>query len=967
MASFDYDTITSLYTSGGVLQNQATYTPFTRGIIVQLRNDIDTLGEILSQTGANWTSNNYDWTHGDRWSVDADKYIFLDYITEMRSAVEDLATTAGTGAPSWTIATVNPIGIRGKTATISGSVVTDTTKDFTNVTNSTDYFRLQNGTGSTPAAYLITGHTATTLTLTSAPGDSVAGDIEYEVYLDARKSDYTPFKKTLITDLHTEVLVIADDVGTFRYYADSVNGDDTTGDGSRGNPYETWDKCATQCNSTAGNIFLFNGDYTIDSGANRIQQNDITIQGQSTDSVTISAVGTNTLTDGAITGCVINNLMLDNLVALNSTSMTLNNVIGTRSISGDRIRFLSSGTWTMNHCTLLGGDSGTSNGVLLDGSGTLTMNDCLSFDLSNAITSTGGTITTNYCAFNEVTTKHSGAGSFTNNNEVTTAVLAIKNKDTGRLLYTSDVINEASDGFDVGAYPDGRYDYSSVVSDSLTVAESDSVKITVPLGDSFTLDETDDRHAFTTTMNLSVDMFLGGIFESDKNGNISYVDSVDMATYGGTNWQMWVDMGWNNDEVSVENLDFIYNGAALDVSFDNTGGDTCEVHIAVDDGVTDYTSIVWWKNNTVTAAKSVNTEYAIDCTLGTLTGNEWGSLYTNTAQSATGVNHEELDITLKVRVYNTNSDQWSELVTVTKTYSFHTWLGTFMYWADCPRQVDDAYANHANYLAQPYHTSTSAYTLPDGTDWLDDGRRWAYNPLFKADIYHNMAIWNDGTHQAAPPASGAINDAYMMWYRKGNTIASTPSDAFIAKDARIFAMLFAGIGSNFGNYSSGTLFADMTAQVSDSGSASIANPPMSGGSEVRYTHFRKVVLRTDMVDHLSFGALMVRMPSGELMMWDMSWGHFRVLSEGATSYQFLAPVTNWNGWLTETGSQDLYFVSKDANQAAPYLYEFGEIPYPGDWSYQEYYVNTDAFGVYNHGDVSKKAVIAQDGGITPAW
>lgn len=71
--------------------------------------------------------------------------------------------------------------ITGTTATSSGSVLTQSGGDFSTVTDNVDYLHVLSGTSVTTGIYLITSHTATTLTVNNALGTSVAGNIVYYV------------------------------------------------------------------------------------------------------------------------------------------------------------------------------------------------------------------------------------------------------------------------------------------------------------------------------------------------------------------------------------------------------------------------------------------------------------------------------------------------------------------------------------------------------------------------------------------------------------------------------------------------------------------------------------------------------------------------------------------------------------------------------------------------------------------
>lgn len=72
--------------------------------------------------------------------------------------------------------------LSGSTATTSGSVLTGgTSTPFTNVVDNVDYVRIFSGTGVTVATYLITSHTADTLTVNNSLGTSSAGDVVFAI------------------------------------------------------------------------------------------------------------------------------------------------------------------------------------------------------------------------------------------------------------------------------------------------------------------------------------------------------------------------------------------------------------------------------------------------------------------------------------------------------------------------------------------------------------------------------------------------------------------------------------------------------------------------------------------------------------------------------------------------------------------------------------------------------------------
>lgn len=71
--------------------------------------------------------------------------------------------------------------VRGTTATTSGTVLTDSSANFSNVVDGQDFVYIVSGTGITAGQYKITAHTATTLTLDIAPGTSATADKIYQV------------------------------------------------------------------------------------------------------------------------------------------------------------------------------------------------------------------------------------------------------------------------------------------------------------------------------------------------------------------------------------------------------------------------------------------------------------------------------------------------------------------------------------------------------------------------------------------------------------------------------------------------------------------------------------------------------------------------------------------------------------------------------------------------------------------
>ncbi len=95
-------------------------------------------------------------------------------VTNIVKGPSDIALT-----PSFTSVTQ----LTGATATTSGSVLTQSGADFSNVVDNQDVVYLVSGTGVTTGIYMITGHTTTTLTLHAAPGTSAVADKVWQITL----------------------------------------------------------------------------------------------------------------------------------------------------------------------------------------------------------------------------------------------------------------------------------------------------------------------------------------------------------------------------------------------------------------------------------------------------------------------------------------------------------------------------------------------------------------------------------------------------------------------------------------------------------------------------------------------------------------------------------------------------------------------------------------------------------------
>lgn len=93
-------------------------------------------------------------------------------VTNWNKGTSDLAINPGF---------VGATQITGTTATTSGSVLTQSGGDFSTVEDNRDYLHVVSGTGVTVGRYLISSHTATTLTVNNALGTSSGGDVVYFV------------------------------------------------------------------------------------------------------------------------------------------------------------------------------------------------------------------------------------------------------------------------------------------------------------------------------------------------------------------------------------------------------------------------------------------------------------------------------------------------------------------------------------------------------------------------------------------------------------------------------------------------------------------------------------------------------------------------------------------------------------------------------------------------------------------
>jgi hypothetical protein len=955
----DYDSITLLYDTSGdvIVANKGTYTHITDEIILALREDVDYLGELRSMTGSNWTSNNFDWEKGTTIAlpqINNKTQHWLSYITDLRTACEELYTDASLGSPTWTISTANlkPLYEHGETATTSSSVLTQSGADFTQVTNGTDYVYITSGTGVTPGFYLVNSHTTTTLTLNTDPGDSATGDIVFTVSLAGNAATYADVrKKSLYTDVRTALIAVGN--ATF-IYVDSANGNDTTGDGTKGNPYKTWDKAATVCNATPTNIYFEAGTYSFTTTA--LTANNVLVQGSALGDVTFKAErydpGPIYMFNGA-TGITVENIKFltsfletpdtHNRHFLDCTNLTINECIFTykgTSQSWCSWIYNANGT-TLNHVTYMGHDKANDGLYLRNVTGTVTLNDVIFYDFDNSIelASCTGTINENNCGFYLYNAQHevTGVGTPTvNQTDVLTSDPEISSVDSAYLSDSSPYIDQATDNFDIGGYKNGPYNQFETVSETITCTEPSVI----------------DRHAETIlepmpvndqlqeiNMNVSIDMFLGGIFESSTGGVITYLDKTD---------------SFLTNITSAVNTDFTYNGASLDVSFDNAGGDNCKVYIAVDDGTSQqYDKAWWWVLNADYSAASTTDEYAIDIWNECVTNDEFGKLWSFSTVTADGVNDQQADISINVRVHNTVTDQWSELVTASKTYNFNDFNKTMYYCADNPRAVDSEYANHANYYAQPYHTGTTKYTRPDGVDWVDDDRLYAYSPSLKI-----MALLQETSF--ATGAGAPSSNVYDEW--KDRQIGGSLPLAYNV--VRSAMCIFSGVFVNFGNWNNASnhCFDNSTPtvlqQARDNGVATLLDPLLGDDStDIHYTRLSGYE-GTDCTVHSSQNSNIIRFPNGD----NIAWGAFSKRHKPLLDADIFF-LEDENPHVSCQPDENYYLWVKEPTPVTPG-------GYTAWWqSFQEAWVNTaSGTGSYSYGELAfKKRHNADTGTLTTLW
>jgi hypothetical protein len=856
MPPFTYEDIICLYLGiHGTVQNEGTFTYLEKSLILDLRRDVDLLGELLAMgTGGDWTANHYNWKKGTTTSLpthsgSTSTQIWWSYYDDLRSACEDLYTAASLGSPSWTITPIVPLY--------------------------------------TAAFVVISGNEST--------------------YTDARIL-------SLYQDVRTAILAVAD---TVWIYIDSENGNDTTGTGTTSNPYETWEKGINVINTAStGNLFMKAGSYT--STSNTLTVAGTIIQGVAPDLVALDVSILDVLAADGITVKSIDwNTSAGGRAASGRANLAFNNcVLRTSNPAYDALRLRNAANATLGHCSFIGTGDNTDAGLhFTNHTGlTATVDDCLFYDLANCIIGSNGTVNLDYCGFYDYTTKTSG-GTFNSTNEVATDP-AIAVKATGYLGDTDpagDYISGASDGGDIGV-DFGQYNILRDLSDEIEVDDPQVVDThEVVVSDEVVIVE----DMTLTNINLTVEMLLGGLFESSPNGTITYLDK--------------------NATIAIDTSSYTYNGASADVSYTSATGNSFELYIVVDDGVTDYSSMAWWEANAYKygdpsrnyagLATGSNT-YFID-SWKDIAGNEWGSSYAYTVGTADGVNDQIATVTIKIRAKNIVTGDWSELITASKAYGFNDFDDTMYYCADNPLMVDGEYANHANYLAQPYHTGTTKYTRPDGIDWIADDRRFVYYPGSKISL-----------HMRGTTTTGANSTPYEDWQNR-NWNEGVP----LQHNHRISQLiLYTCIYGNFGNWndSSAHCFATTTTQAKDRTTiTSMAEPVFgSGANDLHYLRTQIIIGNSDCLNHNSHQGAVVRLPSGENMVWQPEYlGEQNDYSDSQISFS--------NGVACCTGTPPPDYLALKM-YSTPFSCNEGTFPYieVKEW------VNTDISGSAVYGELA---------------
>jgi hypothetical protein len=863
--------------------------------ILQLRTNVNIAGEAagMHSYSANWDANaKYQWTKGSTTALVAgESRIYTSYLTDLRTAIEEMATKQGLSAPSWGIA--------------SGSI--------------TELWAFD---GSVIDADVAAAH-------------------------DCRRAVFWE-------EVQDELDAVA---VPGSYWVDSVNGNDTTGTGTEANPWKTWNKGITELNSSGGILIFEAGAYTCDkvlaknnsvlqgialgdvilnyddSTSYPVKGNDITISNmhflQPSDSTSSAATWFDTADNLNASYCVFRT----ERDAFNVAAMLMRN--------SDDVVF--------NHCTITGvnNDSATGNRglYLLETVGTMNaefkncvIGNCrIGADLGNY-----DTIFTN-CGFYDNYDDHTGtAPTFTNtwhDGDSSNKNPYIQDwsypllGDTYKA--TNEFIGSGTDGKDRGAYH-GVYNFTRLAAAETIVCNDPTIvdKTKTTISETLAVQDWDNNNALVwETMNLTVEMLLGGLFRCDVDADITYIDADELTnmtyTDGDNNW-----LGFESDITSN------YNGAGIDVKLD-TPVNNHKLYVTAEIAGVDYTELAWWEahkaNNTGTGTTTTFINAWKDCR----TTGEWGSEYIKTlSDNPTFGNRYQMDVTLKIRALRESDGVWSELVTLSKNYDFGEFSTSIYYCADNPRAVDDEYANHANYYAQIYHSGTDKYTNPAGTNWIDDDRRFIYNPITKSNLLMHGRIRTDGTisTQQEPSWEGDPGDWLNVWnswafHKQIDTIHSL-GELHIP----YFAM-YASIGSNFGGWSDGHVFADITNQVSDRGIKTVT-APLLANDLTKYHHiFSFFSQEGDCTIHNSYPELYSRLPSGENIVTGLHTGKLRLIDD----FDFDLATDTSHSPCSDT---DFWFRAKDNILGRPTVYRQTSGVYTG-WA-----INTNQQGLSAYGAIS---------------
>jgi hypothetical protein len=115
--------------------------------------------------------------------ADTQTVVFLDYNDYFNNDTPRTNVATGSNDQALDPTFTSVAQVTGTTATYAGSTLTDAAASFANVVDNQDFVLIVSGTGLTTAnvQYLITSHTATTITTSQDAGESSASDWVYQV------------------------------------------------------------------------------------------------------------------------------------------------------------------------------------------------------------------------------------------------------------------------------------------------------------------------------------------------------------------------------------------------------------------------------------------------------------------------------------------------------------------------------------------------------------------------------------------------------------------------------------------------------------------------------------------------------------------------------------------------------------------------------------------------------------------